>query len=56
MARLARFGLEAWLAVRHGERIVGWMETTAFEVAIGALVALAVAGTAVGVARLVRAS
>jgi membrane protein YqaA with SNARE-associated domain len=45
--RLLRFGTEAALAARYGRGILGWMESTAFEVAVGALIVLAIAGTAV---------
>lgn len=44
--RLLRFGLEAALAARYGERIVTLMDSTAFEVTVGALIVLALAGTA----------
>jgi membrane protein YqaA with SNARE-associated domain len=53
-ARLARFGVEAGLAARHGRRILSWMETSTFELIVGILIVLAVAGTivsAVAVAR-----
>jgi membrane protein YqaA with SNARE-associated domain len=43
--RLARFAVEGWLAARYGKGILGWMESTVFEVIIGALIALAVLGT-----------
>ena len=45
--RLIRFGLEAALAARYGERILTWMDSTAFQVAVGALIAIAVAGTVI---------
>lgn len=45
--RLLRFGLEAALAARYGEQILGWMESTAFEVTVGVLIVLAVLGTIV---------
>lgn len=43
--RLLRFAAEGALAARYGQRILHWMESTAFEVVIGVLIALAVAGT-----------
>lgn len=45
VVRLLRFGTEAALAARYGEQIVTWMDTTAFEVAVGVLIALALVGT-----------
>ena len=43
--RLIRFGTEGALAARYGEQIVGWMDSTAFEVTVGVLIVLALAGT-----------
>jgi membrane protein YqaA with SNARE-associated domain len=43
--RLLRFGVESALAARYGRRILAWMESTTFEVVVGALIVLAVAGT-----------
>ena len=43
--RLLRFGVEGALAARYGEQIVGWMESTAFEVTVGVLIVAAIAGT-----------
>jgi membrane protein YqaA with SNARE-associated domain len=45
--RLLRFQLEAALAARYGRRILGWMQTPAFEAIVGVLIALAVIGTIV---------
>lgn len=56
-ARLVRFGVEAALAARVGRRILAWMDSTVFEVVVGVLVALAIAGTiasAVAIARSTR--
>ncbi len=45
LARLVRTGAEAWIASRHGTAIMRWMESTSFEVAVGILIVVAVAGT-----------
>jgi membrane protein YqaA with SNARE-associated domain len=45
--RMVRFTLEAALAARYGRGILGWMESPMFTVVVGALIALAVAGTVV---------
>ncbi len=53
-ARLVRFTAEAALAAHYGAGILRWMESTTFEIAVGVLIVLAVAGTivsAVAVAR-----
>lgn len=47
LARLARFGVEAALAVKYGEALTTWMESDAFRIAIGAFVAVAIVGTIV---------
>jgi membrane protein YqaA with SNARE-associated domain len=52
--RLLRFGVESSLAARYGRRILLWMESTTFEVIVGTLVVLAVAGTAVSAVALIR--
>jgi membrane protein YqaA with SNARE-associated domain len=44
-ARSIRFLTEAGLAALYGRRILGWMESTVFEVIIGVLIALALVGT-----------
>jgi hypothetical protein len=46
-ARALRFLTEAGLAALYGRRILGWMESTVFEVIIGVLIALALVGTIV---------
>jgi membrane protein YqaA with SNARE-associated domain len=46
-ARLVRFGVETGLAARYGRRILVWMETPIFQTMVGALIILAVVGTAV---------
>jgi membrane protein YqaA with SNARE-associated domain len=45
--RLVRFLAEGGLAAIYGRRILGWMQSTAFELIIGALIVLAVTGTIV---------
>ena len=45
--RLLRFGAESALAARYGRRILAWMESTTFEVIVGVLIVLAIAGTAI---------
>jgi membrane protein YqaA with SNARE-associated domain len=46
LARLVRFAVEAWLARHFGTHILRVMKTPAFRWAIGAFIALAIAGTA----------
>jgi membrane protein YqaA with SNARE-associated domain len=43
--RFVRFMIESALAARYGRRILGWMQSTTFEVIVGVLVVLAIAGT-----------
>jgi membrane protein YqaA with SNARE-associated domain len=43
--RLLRFLIESALAARYGRRIVAWMESTVFDVIVGALIVLAIVGT-----------
>jgi membrane protein YqaA with SNARE-associated domain len=45
--RAFRFLAEAGLAAVYGRRILSWMQSTVFEVIVGALIALAVGGTIV---------
>jgi membrane protein YqaA with SNARE-associated domain len=52
--RLFRFGLEAALAARYGRRLLVWMESTTFEIAVGVFITLALVGTAVSAAIVVR--
>jgi membrane protein YqaA with SNARE-associated domain len=54
--RLARFLIEAGLAARYGRRILGWMESTAFEVIVGILIGVAVIGTVVSAIALFRST
>lgn len=44
-AKAVRFGAEAGLAARYGGRILSWMESTVFEVIVGTLVVVILAGT-----------
>lgn len=46
VVRLVRFMAEGALAARYGRRILTWMESTVFEVVVGVLIVLAIAGTA----------
>jgi membrane protein YqaA with SNARE-associated domain len=55
-ARLLRFTVEGALAARYGEGILSWMESTTFEVVVGALIVLAVTGTIVSAIAVVRGS
>jgi undecaprenyl-diphosphatase len=45
--RVVRFLAEAGLAAIYGRRILSWMQSTVFQVIIGVLIALAIAGTIV---------
>jgi membrane protein YqaA with SNARE-associated domain len=45
--RLLRFGTESALAAHYGRGILAWMRSPTFEVIVGALIALAIVGTAV---------
>ncbi len=45
--RLGRFLVESALAAAYGTRILGWMDSTTFEVIVGALIVLAIGGTVV---------
>ena len=52
--KLVRYGTESALAARFGTRILGWMESTVFEVIVGVFIVLAVGGSAVSAAVLLR--
>jgi membrane protein YqaA with SNARE-associated domain len=54
--RALRFGLESALAARYGSQILRWMKTPSFEIVIGALILLALIGTAISAIAIVRAS
>lgn len=47
LVRALRFGTEAALAARYGERITSWMDSTIFDVVVGGFIVLAVVGTIV---------
>jgi membrane protein YqaA with SNARE-associated domain len=53
-ARLARFGVESWMARLYGRRILLWMESDAFELTVAIFIAVAVAGSAFSAWRLAR--
>lgn len=55
-ARLLRYSVTSWLAVLYGAQIVRWMKSDTFEITIGAFIAVAIAGTAGSVWRVVRSS
>jgi hypothetical protein len=54
--RLVRFGAESALAMRYGRGILAWTKTTTFEIVIGVLFVLAVAGTVVSAVAAARGS
>ena len=54
--RLLRFAAEGALAARYGRRILTWMESTTFEVIVGVLIVLAIAGTIVSAVAVWRSS
>lgn len=56
VVRLMRFGVESALAARYGKQLLGWMESTTFEVFVGVLIGLSLAGTAVSAFKAFRAS
>jgi undecaprenyl-diphosphatase len=45
--RLMRFMAEGGLAALYGRRLLTWMESTTFEVIVGVLIVLAIAGTVI---------
>ena len=54
VVRLLRFTVEGGLAARYGRGILAWTNTPTFEVAVGALIVLAVAGPAVSAVAVIR--
>ena len=56
LVRLVRFTSEAGLAAVYGGRILTWMESTVFEVIVGALIVLAIGGTIVSAVAVYRQS
>jgi membrane protein YqaA with SNARE-associated domain len=55
-ARLLRFTAEGALAAVYGQGILSWMESTTFELAVGALILLALTGTIVSAIAVTRAT
>ncbi len=47
VVRLSRFAIEAALAAYFGRQLLGWMDSTAFEVFVGILTGAAILGTVV---------
>jgi membrane protein YqaA with SNARE-associated domain len=56
LVRCVRFVAEAGLAARYGRGILAWMKSPTFEVVVGALTVLAVAGTVVSAVAVIRAT
>jgi membrane protein YqaA with SNARE-associated domain len=56
VTRLARFGIEALLAVRFGKQILSWLESDLFQNVVLTLIVLAAVLTVFGVVRLIRSS
>jgi membrane protein YqaA with SNARE-associated domain len=54
-ARVLRFGIESGLAAVYGRSILVWMQSPGFEVVVGALAVLALAGTALSSISILRA-
>ena len=54
--KLLRYGTESVLAVRFGEGITTWMDSTTFQVVIGLFIVVVVAGTIVSAVKLVRST
>ncbi|HYU80104.1 MAG TPA: VTT domain-containing protein [Vicinamibacterales bacterium] len=55
-ARLLRFGVETALARRYGRRVIAWMDSPTFEIAVGAFAVLAVVGTIVSAVAVFRSA
>ena len=56
VCRLARFGIEALLAVWYGRRILRWLDSQLFENIVAGCIVLAVVLTTVSVVRLIRST
>lgn len=54
VVRLARFGIEAWLAARFGRLAIRWLNSDAMQYTVGGIMVLALGGTAVMLYGLVR--
>ncbi len=55
-ARAIRFFIEAGLAARYGQGILGWMESRTFTIAVSVLIGLAVIGTIVSTVAVYRST
>jgi membrane protein YqaA with SNARE-associated domain len=56
VCRVLRFGLEAWLAVVYGRRIIRWLDSDLFHDIVGFFIVLAIVLTAVSIYKLVRST
>jgi membrane protein YqaA with SNARE-associated domain len=56
ICRVIRFGLEAWLAVIYGRRILRWLDSDLFHDIVGFFIVLAFVLTVISIVRLVRSS
>jgi membrane protein YqaA with SNARE-associated domain len=56
LARLVRFGIEAFLAVRYGRAILRWMESDWIQTVVFCMIVLAAILTGLSVVRLIRSS
>jgi membrane protein YqaA with SNARE-associated domain len=56
VCRVIRFGLEAWLAVIYGRRIIRWLDSDLFHDIVGFFIVVAIVLTIISIVRLVRSS
>ena len=56
VCRIARFGLEAALALAYGDRIMGWLESDLFHDVVMFFIAIAIALTVLSLAQVIRAT
>jgi uncharacterized membrane protein YdjX (TVP38/TMEM64 family) len=56
VVRLMRFMAEGGLAAIYGRRLLTWMESTTFEVIVGVLIVLAIAGTVISAVAVYRST
>lgn len=54
--RLLRFGLEAWLAVLYGRRIIRWLDSDLFHDIVGFFILIAIVLTAISIFKLWRST
>jgi membrane protein YqaA with SNARE-associated domain len=54
--RLLRFGLESWLAVMYGQRIIRWLDADLFQDVVMGCIVLTLILTTVSIVRIVRSS